>query len=548
MSAAAEPETLLHFVSPKNAVWSRANAEEAIPGTVTPLNWTVFGTVAEIVLRYGFYQIGALSARELAVPKDTRERCVGIFFGRSAIKVDFLCEMGRRMPGTSAEALAMQIVGSTPPGLPKGNVIRRYPFIAVRLPWQWLTLKRRLEAVQRASSLQWWRTVVQGAPILELQAAKAQMRVAYQHFLDAHIANNVAIVAGVQPAFNALVKLIDSAQRPDLRADLMAGYGSHAEAAMVREMWAISRGRRTLADFLDQYGFHGPHEGEISGTIWREDPAPVKRLIDGYRRLGDDADPSRLEAEKIRLRAAAEQQLLAALPRSRRFAAALILRAANYFVPMRGIGKMVFLRALDAMRAIARRIGQLLAQQGALDCADDVFYLTYDELIGELPRNVRQLVTERRALVERYSHVSLPRWWQGEARPVDASADHGGDDCGDKSLVQGIGASAGVVEGLVEVVTDPDFGEVPDDRILVAPITDPSWVPLMYLSKALVVDIGGELSHAAVVARELGIPCVVGTGHGSRILRSGDYCRVDGTTGRIEILRRADPTASVTGD
>jgi len=95
-----------------------------------------------------------------------------------------------------------------------------------------------------------------------------------------------------------------------------------------------------------------------------------------------------------------------------------------------------------------------------------------------------------------------------------------------------------VVEGLVRVITDPSFDEVEDDEILVAPTTDPSWASIMFISAGLVVDIGGAFSHAAVVARELEIPCVVNTGNGTSVLRTGDRVRLNGKTGIIDILER----------
>jgi phosphoenolpyruvate synthase/pyruvate phosphate dikinase len=103
----------------------------------------------------------------------------------------------------------------------------------------------------------------------------------------------------------------------------------------------------------------------------------------------------------------------------------------------------------------------------------------------------------------------------------------------------GTGASPGAVEGRAVVVTDPARADVEPGDILVAYTTDPSWASIMFLAKALVVDIGGVLSHAAVVARELGIPCVMGTQQGTRVLRTGDLCRVDGTAGTVRILERA---------
>lgn len=535
-----EAENLLNFAGPANAVWSTANAGEAMPGSLTPLNWTIFGTVAEIAIRNGFNQVGALSRKNVCVPENRHERCIGIFFGHAALKVDFLCEMGSRMPGMSGEAVAMQLLGSAPPGLPNGAQIWRYPIIAVRLPWQWLTLKRKLDAMVRRTSPDWWRASVRRAPMLSHPEAIAQLKDGYRHFLDANLIQTVSVLAAIQPAFEALSKLISKAKLGELRGDLMAGYGSHVESAMVYDMWAISRGRLTVEAFLDAYGFHGPREGEISGTVWREDPAPLRRLIDGYRRLGEEADPSSLEAAKVRLRLVAEEKLLSSLPWGQRPAARLVMRAASYFVPMRGIAKVAFLSALDVLRATARRIGQCLVETRLLDDPNDVFYLTYDELIGPMPADARRLVGERRSLVDHYANYTLPRWWQGpQPEPIESKPARNAQTAEVGSVLRGIGASVGVIEGFVEVVTNPDFADVPDDRILVASTTDPSWVPLMYLSKALVVDIGGELSHAAVVARELGIPCVVGTNHGSRTLRSGDFCRVDGGAGTVEVLRCA---------
>jgi pyruvate,water dikinase len=93
-------------------------------------------------------------------------------------------------------------------------------------------------------------------------------------------------------------------------------------------------------------------------------------------------------------------------------------------------------------------------------------------------------------------------------------------------------------------VTDPDCDDVQPGEILVAPVTDPAWAAIMFISAGLVVDIGGQLSHAAVVARELGIPCVMGIPDATKRLRTGDVCRIDGHAGTVEILRRATPVGA----
>jgi pyruvate,water dikinase len=97
-----------------------------------------------------------------------------------------------------------------------------------------------------------------------------------------------------------------------------------------------------------------------------------------------------------------------------------------------------------------------------------------------------------------------------------------------------------VVEGRVRVIADPaDDVEIDLGDILVCPVTDPSWVSVMTVAGALVIDIGGMASHGAVIARELGVPCVIGTHSGTRDLRDGDTVRVDGSSGVVEVLHRA---------
>jgi phosphoenolpyruvate synthase/pyruvate phosphate dikinase len=133
--------------------------------------------------------------------------------------------------------------------------------------------------------------------------------------------------------------------------------------------------------------------------------------------------------------------------------------------------------------------------------------------------------------------MALPGAWVGPpvARDVTERPAGGSDD----GVISGLAASAGTAEGVARVVTDPvlsDDFEVGD--ILVCHTTDPGWASIMFLAGALVVDVGGPMSHAAIVARELGVPCVVNTGDGTHRLRSGDRIRVDGTAGRVERLAR----------
>ena len=208
-------------------------------------------------------------------------------------------------------------------------------------------------------------------------------------------------------------------------------------------------------------------------------------------------------------------------------------------LPLRSVGKIAYARSLDVARAAARRVGTLLAEDGVLDDPSDVFYLTEPELLGALPADVSGTMASRRGLRISYQALELPTTWTGppEARPVSSDGSSAAVEVG--GTIEGTGVSSGTVEARVRVVTDPADAELEPGEILVARTTDPSWASIMFLSSALVVDIGGQLSHAAVVAREVGVPCVMGTDDGTRRLRTGDLCRVDGGAGTVTVLERS---------
>jgi phosphohistidine swiveling domain-containing protein len=231
------------------------------------------------------------------------------------------------------------------------------------------------------------------------------------------------------------------------------------------------------------------------------------------------------------------RELLAALPAPRRPLAALTMKLARERIPDRGRGKRAFLQATDVGRMAARRAGELWVADGVLEDPDDPFYLTEDELTRPLPRDVNELVAMRRQRRADYHRLSFRApAWGGVPEVVEIDDDAETEPTDDRPIT-GLGVSAGVVEGLVRVVMEPAFEDVEPGEVLVAPTTDPSWCSIMFVSAALVVDLGG--SHAAVVARELEIPCVVNANEATKRLRTGDRVRVDGGTGIVEVLERA---------
>ena len=342
---------------------------------------------------------------------------------------------------------------------------------------------------------------------------------------------------GVQASYDQLLALIDKAGLDqEAAAPLMAGQGSHAETEIIADLWELGRERLTLDEFLARHGYHGPREGDLSSRMWREDPTPVLRLAEQYATRDESEHPALAAEQREREREAAEKLLLSELPAARRPMGRVVLKMAVQRIPLRGVAKEALMRAMDVVRASTRRIGELLTEDGVISDPEDAFYFTVDELIDGLPAGAQQIAKERRELRERLQKLDIPQHWGGTPEPFEIDS----VDAGDSRTVTGIAASGGVVEGPVRIVDDPADTEVEPGDILVCTTTDPSWASIMFLSSALVVDIGGPLSHAAVVAREVGIPCVIGTENGTALLRSGDHVRVNGGEGTVEILTRAE--------
>jgi len=503
---------------------------EAVPGVLTPLNWTFWGESSEHALRRAFVSFGALEAGLTGVPTQPHQRIMGVFRGRLAAKVGFLGAMGDRLPGTTGAAVAEQFLGTLPDDFVSENTVKRLPMIAARLPVTAVRAPRNIRRLTTQTG-QWWSAAVRRS--LSLAGARARFAECLRRFDDCMTAHIQCVFAAVQPLYDQVQRLAAAVGDPSLADRVLTGQGMHAEMEMVNDIWEMSRDRLDLVAFLRKHGYHGPHEGEISSYVWRENPEPLQRVIETYAQRPESESPTSVVEKRSEQRRLAEQELLGQLSGARRRAARIILKLAADNVPLRGVGKIAYLQVLDVARASARRIGVELAETGILESPDDVAFLTATELLTvSEPR--RDVVAARRVKHREHLSIALPTSWFGRPAVIPVST---AESERKGLIVRGIGACGGVVEGRARVVLDPTFGDVEEAEILIAPFTDPSWASVMFTSSALVVDIGGLLSHAAVVARELGVPCVMGTGDGTRRIATGDWCRVDGGAGTLEILR-----------
>jgi rifampicin phosphotransferase len=528
-----ERPNLLHMVSSPHTFFSTGNVAEAAPGVHTPLGWSIWGGLTEQVLSEVVVALGAWSRPPDVSDVNHRFGC--IFYGRYAANVNTFRAFGDRMPGTSGDAVEIQFFGAKMSQERNHPVRQRYPVVAVKMPWNVVRTPRRV-AAYRADNYTWWTDQVcdrSPSGVAEGLAVLSEGSRRYVPVMRSHCI--VTLLA--QAFYDQLAKLCTAAGMEGRERALVSGYGGMEESAVVVDVRELASGQLTEKEFIRRHGYHGRGEGDVSSRPWREDLTPIRVLAESYRKAG--ADPLANEAATRAARQSAERELRARLPWSRRPLVAPTLALTRRFVLGREVGKAGFLLAMDGMRAGARAIGAALAAEGVLDDAEDVFFLTLDELLTDPRVDRGDVIAERHALYARYRGLDLPPTWQGNPAPVPL--DRNDQPTERVDLVSGMGVSPGIAEGTVRVVYDAGSDQADDFEpgdILVCRITDPSWAPLLSVAAAVVIDIGGSLSHGAIVARELGIPCVINTLNGSRRLRTGDRVTVDGGAGLVRVQLR----------
>jgi phosphohistidine swiveling domain-containing protein len=225
-------------------------------------------------------------------------------------------------------------------------------------------------------------------------------------------------------------------------------------------------------------------------------------------------------------------------PTIRRRARPVALLAAHH-VRDREVRRDRMVRAIWLLRSLLRELGRRLVDSGVIETVDDVFYLLVDEL-DALPADVSGLVARRRAEQSRLAGVAPPAVFSGDWRAAAGEA----TVLVSGQALTGVGVSGGRVQGRVRIVTPETIDDLQAGEILVAEVTDVGYTAAFAYAGAVVTELGGPMSHAAVVAREFGIPCVVDVHDATRRLAPGALIEVDGTSGTIQVLDTDLPGAS----
>jgi len=514
--------------------WTTGNIAEAFPGVFSTLGYTFLEEPMELAFRRTFYRLGVFPASAISMPDRIEDRFSTVFAGRGAGNVDMFRRIATVMPGTSATKVEEQLFGNAREDTVDQSSPRRIPFILARAPITLLTLTGRHDRM--FAGLRTWRLEqLRRIPGLDEAGCTALIADARARF-GAIMAEQMMVRMISSSLAERVGKLVAGLGRPGLEAQLLSGVGSD-ENEVAHDLWALAHGEITQAEFTDRHGYHGPGEGQLHGVVWREDMSPILARLDDYRAIAADSPraPRHRSAEQQRIRERAAAEVIAAAGPLRGRVIGALLRITTRFMALCEQGKAGYLITYDVGRAAARRLGDLLVARGVIAERDDVFHLEYGVLLAGITGDQRAMVAERRALYLERQEQRLPMTWQGvpEVTKAVPDADH---DAAAGTVVTGLAASGGVVEGRARVVRDPAVVELDDGDILVCETTDPSWVSLFLVAGGVVTDHGGMLSHGPIVARELGIPCVCGTTDGSHRLRDGQRIRVDGDNGLVEVL------------
>lgn len=303
--------------------------------------------------------------------------------------------------------------------------------------------------------------------------------------------------------------------------------------------------RVALDAFLARYGMRGGGEIDLGRARWADDPSPLVAVIAGNLAHAEAGAHRAHHAALAAAGLAAVERVTAAARRGwlgpvRAPVVRRLARAMRGLMAVREHPKFALIQTFGLLRAALAEAAAPLVAAGRLEAAGDVWLLRLDEVkraLSDAAYDPRPVVAARRVEMARFAAVRPPRLITGDGEIPEVSVATAGAPAG--ALV-GTAASGGIVEGVARVVTDPSREVLHKGEILVAPFTDPGWTPLFINAAGLVMEVGGLMTHGSVVAREYGIPAVVGVPDALARLSTGMRLRLNGDRGWVEVVAGAD--------
>jgi phosphohistidine swiveling domain-containing protein len=560
-------------------LYSRANVGEVFPDPISPLNATAgFLHNLEPGWRDAFVKCGVWD--QDLYDQDVPHNPIICFENYLYLNMSLMRLFGVRVPGFSPEAVDAQYFGDMP-GIPSyesearpGDVNDAYTAKA----GAWLvnevlgaTNLNELDAERKTVE----KIVVERPDLATLSEQELIQRITgfetlFRQMWCSHI--EVSLKTGV--GLGAVAQVAAAIGKPELALQLVSGIGDVDSAQASQDMWPLGRivarsahlsavfdagvnglmkrlandtdpsaveFRGAFQHFLSRWGFRGPNEWELRCHTWGTQPEIALAAIDRLRFAADSDAPGASSKRLIAAREQATATVRTALAGAPDVLAQFEggLNAAHLFSRGRERSRMTAALLVHEQRLAALELGRRAVTRGHLASPELIFMLFSDEL-ADFFREPAQLNDKLAAREQQYLHLFdlvPPFVVVGTPPPLEAWEQRSTASLPELTVGETIVAVAGapgVVTGKARVILDPSDPEaLQANEILVAPITDPSWTPLFLTAGGVVCNVGAPFSHAAIVSRELGIPCVVSVTNATRRIPNGAFLKLDGAVGTI---------------
>jgi rifampicin phosphotransferase len=554
-------------------VWSNVNVGEALPGVATPLTWSILSEFSDRGFRRAFGALGC------SVPKESE--LVASFRGRIYLNLSEFVEIASQVPGLRPRTLLELGGGGEVERLEtqlekpnRAGFMLRLPVTVARYLRENVGLMDRVARFEESFAEERGRLALLDLRVLShtgldrvLFRIEKLLDESGQVMLNVY-GNLLATVVLLRAALSFVAK--DDADR--VERELLTGLADVESAAPGLSLWHIAevaRGeaaaramigsrdphamqiadlpegptRRALERFVLAHGYRCAREAEIAEPRWSEDPSLLFSALRAHLvRPNGSATPIDIERKQRELRDAAARELERRMPIPARLAVRHLLSLVQRFMRLRERLRSYVVQVLGLYRAVALDASRRLAVIEPGTGRDAAFFLSLDELHAFLRGEVRTLgplIRRRRLQLERDRVLpDPPDTFVGFPPPVP-------EPTLSPDGLRGLAACGGIARGRARVLRDvSEAHELAPGEILVAPYADIGWSPLFLVAAGVVTDLGGPLSHAAVVAREYGVPTVVNVKTGTRTIRTGDEIEVDGGAGTVRVVLRAEDRAA----
>ncbi len=572
----SRPVTTQLRANAPNILWTRANVREVLPDLPSPQTAAFCINLLNSAFER-FY--GRLLAPESELGPVAR-----VFFGRVYFNLTRLLSIGARV--NTPPAVLLRAMGHPERIRPEDEVVTpaspgqrlralpdalRLASRQVVLPWR---IRREFAGLRRFLS-EFEIPPAASLPEADLWARMARWKGSTEGTLEAVLTlggvalfetNLQGICRRVGFPYERLAPVLAAGEKSvsaQQAFDLLALARSARQEARAHEFFlhqppAFERWREELRgtaflpqfeEYLAKYGHRGAQESDWALPRYREDPAPLLAAVGVHLRAEDTPAPEAILARQQADADRAWQDFRAHLRLWQRpgllpLTRWLMGRIKRMYVWREQL-RSEMMRVGAALRLWHLALGARFVARGALAQPEDYFFLTHEEVeqavAGTLPADeLRARVVRRRAERAQWEKLEMPLLLRESDLPALIRRANASLPETEVSLLQGLCVSPGCAEGEVVVLRDPtDFARMRRGAIIVAPATDPAWTPLFTLAAGVIVEVGGTLSHASLVAREYGLPALANVKDATRLLKDGDRVWLDASGGFVQVRIRA---------